>query len=184
MKRILYILAVVALAGLAVWQIVKIAQTHNKVPAQEQMPALSGQDIEGIVHDELSEAYNGIPLNIGAISLNDFRGDTLSLAEVLGDNSGGTLVARYSASGCRPCIEKTMEMLMEHGVENPSDSIIVLIAGCPPRDLNVFAAQYGRRFRFYGADSFPLDFDGGISPVVFRLGPDGIVSDHEVVKTD
>lgn len=165
-----------------IWQVclVVVRKTEN---VREEPEAVEYYDIETIIVDEISNALIGIPLDIERVKVFDFHGDTITLSEAIGGNEGAHLV-RFSSMGCRKCIDRVMSDLQVYAQSHVNDSILVIIANTASRDLNVFAAQYERRFRFYGSDQFPLDFDDANSPVMFHLDSAGVISGHKVYLPD
>lgn len=182
MKKKFYVISIVALVLLLLWQ-VSVLIIGRQGNAEEEANTIDYYDVESIVVDEISTALEGIPLNVENVRVFDFQGDTISLSDAT-DGNGGAHIVRFSSTACRKCIERIMRDLQEYAQAHINDSILVIIANTAPRDLNVFAAQYERRFRFYGANQFPLDFDNANSPVMFHLDSAGVISGHKVYLPD
>ena len=140
-------------------------------------------DLTGIAHRSISDAFAGVPLGLEQIQLSDFKSDSLTLGDVVRAHSGPAIYcARISATGCHPCIAETMRRISEYKSSHPESTVVVFVANTPNRDLNVFGAQYGRKFEFFRADTFPLDFDDEITPYVFALDTCGTIGNHEIIS--
>lgn len=175
MKKFVYTVSLVGLILLFIWQICGLLLNRQE-NANDETDLIEPYDIESIVVDEISNAFIQVPLNLDKIKVYDFQEDTIVLSGAVG-KSGNTYIARFSTSSCRICINHLMSDLQLHASADSSASILVIISNAIPRDLNVFAAQYERRYEFYGAQEFPLDFDGGMTPAKFQVDTGGIVAE-------
>lgn len=182
MKKILPYIAVIALAGIAAWQIASLLRTNSA--DKETLDYYNSIDLDGMVLENISAAFTGIPLATDDIKVENYRRDTLSLADILATSDSPVVIARYSAAGCRPCIVKTMNELQSIAEADSTCKIVVLMADVPHRDLNVFGAQYNRRYDFYRAQSFPLDIDEEITPAILTILPSGTITAHRFIRRD
>ncbi len=185
MKKTLFIVAVIALIAIAVWQLSMLCSNKESKPEVAEEESITALDIIAMEHDAISEALEGVPLNTSAITITDFRGNPLSLSDAIGAGKSA-LIARFSATGCRPCVERLMAGLEDFCNSHPDSdtTVIVVAASVYARDLNVFEAQYSRKMRFFGAEEFPLDFGEAISPYSFFVDDKGVISEHTILTND
>lgn len=181
MKKILLYTAIIALSLLAAWQITRAINLNGD--DRSELDYYRSLDLTGIAHRSISDAFVGVPLGLEQIQLSDFKSDSLTLGDVVRAHSGPAIYcARISATGCHPCIAETMRRISEYKSSHPESTVVVFVANTPNRDLNVFGAQYGRKFEFFRADTFPLDFDDEITPYVFTLDTCGTIGNHEIIS--
>lgn len=181
MKKVLLYSSIIVLSAIAAWQIARAISINNE--ERDELEYYRSLDLTALTHSGISEAYNGVPLGLGKIRMSDFKSDSCSLQDVFSVNKADEIYcARISATGCHPCIAETMRRVSEYKAENPEAVVIVIVANVLNRDLNVFGAQYGRKFDFYRADCFPLDFDEEITPSVFTIDAEGVVGNHEIIS--
>lgn len=176
MKKILYTAAVAVLVIFLIIQIVSVIKGRHYDDTLIINQNNVNFTIEDVVEQEISYFIEEIPINTDAILICDFRGDSIPLSNAIGKGNKAHLV-RFSATGCRPCIQHIMEDLIVYGNNNPTDTIIVIIANVFHRDLNVFSAQYNRRFLFYSADILPIDYYS--SPYIVDVEKNGTLSNHQ-----
>lgn len=170
-KTALYILIVVLVFVLG-WQL-------GRMPAGEKQ-ALPVGATEAAANDfddeaETSAELEGMLLPSDSIELKDYSGNRVPLDSLI---AAGGLIARYSANGCRPCINSLTEALKAYAAENPDSTVWLLIKDIMPRDLYVKSSEYNAQFRLLSCDYMPLDFNDAETPVMFRLDGQGRVRAH------
>lgn len=121
-----------------------------------------------------SAELEGCALPDSAVILN-YKGERVSPAALSGDS---TLIARFSTSACRPCVNALTASLQSHARRHPGQRIVILLKKVQLRDLYVMAPDFGSQFELLACDSLPIDFDCADTPVIFRLDTAGRVADH------
>lgn len=96
----------------------------------------------------------------------DYKGNPVILSTLANKN---TIFARYSNSGCRPCIETLLTALKSKAEISKTAHIILIIKGISPRDLFVSEAEFGPFFSLLAAEQLPIDFNSAETPVVFTV---------------
>ena len=92
--------------------------------------------------------------------------------------------ARYSATGCRPCIETLLGTLRTFADQNPDWHVNLLIDNIPLRDLYVLSKEFGSNFTLYSTENFNVGLGSEVSPVMFRISPSGRIYRHFTCVSD
>lgn len=119
--------------------------------------------------------YDGQTLSTENTDIADVYGHTADIHNLSGDKN---VCARFSATGCRPCIDTLTETLLEFAQSNPEWRINILIDNILQRDLYVLSKELGPSFSLYSTGPAMADTGSDISPVVFRLTEDGKIFRH------
>ncbi len=169
MKRNLFLIAAGALLFLLGFQLGRLqggghpdAQPAPQETAAIDEEALTSTECDGELLDE-------------SVQFTDYRGERVSPMQYAGDS---TIIARFSTSACRPCVDALTASLQRHAGEHPSQRYLVLLKNVQPRDLYVVQADFGPQFTLLASDSLPIDFDNGETPVLFQIDAAGRVRNH------
>lgn len=144
------------------------------------------KEVEGIINmyasDEYEDAmqmqekiYDGLILDNNNMPISDTRGNEIDISTLGGSKS---IIARFSATGCPPCINTLLESLQTFAEKNPTWHINLLIDNIALRDLFVMSKEYGPSFSLYSTTESAVDTGSSISPVVFRITPEGKIFRH------
>lgn len=68
---------------------------------------------------QTAETYDNVPISVGEIAKDSY------------------LVARLSATGCRPCIDNLVNELLAWKDNNPDKKVTVIVSNTPLRDMLV-----------------------------------------------
>lgn len=176
MKKGIYIAIIIALIGLACFQLGRITapraslQTNDNLSPYDEIELYDGEDFEAFVSDK----FTGMTIDPALWEAVDHKGRTVSLDSLGGDS---TIFARYSASGCRPCIDALLAALKLKAEVNSGYKFVLLIKNIPLRDLYVLNAEYGQQFKLLSCDNLPIDFNSAETPVAFRIN-NHTISEH------
>lgn len=176
MKKGIYIAIIIVLIGLACFQLGRlsapwgVAQAKDNLNPYEEIEMYDGDDFEAFVSDK----FRGMTVDPALWQAVDYKGRTVSLDSLGGDS---TIFARYSASGCRPCIDALLDALKHKAEDNPGYNFVLLIKNIPLRDLYVLNAEYGQQFKLLACDKLPIDFNSAETPVAFRIN-NHTISEH------
>lgn len=118
---------------------------------------------------------NNSKIAADSVEILNYKGERADLSTLSGDS---TLIARFSASSCKPCVNALTSSLKKFAKEHTDARIVLLLKGMVLRDLYVLAPEFGPQFTLLACESLPVDFDGAETPVLFRLTGDGSVRDH------
>lgn len=134
-------------------------------------------DIVNIYAEETTEDdyIDGLVLTRNNADISDAEGKRVDISRLAAANN---VCARFSASGCRPCIETLTNALQDFTITHPDWHVNLLIDNIPLRDLYVLSKEFGKSFSLYSADNISADLGSQTSPVVFRITPDGTVYRH------
>lgn len=176
-NTILLIIAfvLVFLAGFQVGRLTVKPEEETRTVAVEQAQSVDEED-PGEYDDYeayMSNKYEGMRLEGGATA-KDYKGRDIRL-DTIGGNK--TLFARYSSSGCRPCIDGLIEPLKKYGAEHPDWRIVVLIKGIALRDVYVQNKEMRDNFLLLSTDRLPMDFNEADTPYAFQI-VDGKIKNH------
>ncbi len=127
---------------------------------------------------EISAECNGMAISNNEKIL-DYKGESISPASISGEN---TLVARFSTSACRPCVNALTASLNKFAAAHPDWHIVLMLKNIQLRDLYVIAPDFGPQFSLYACDSLAADFDNADTPVLFQLSPEGRIQNHFTCK--
>ncbi|MDE6042479.1 MAG: hypothetical protein K2G07_02905 [Muribaculaceae bacterium] len=132
------------------------------------------QEAEAIDEEALTSAEcEGASLD--SIYFTDYKGERVAASAYAGD---GTIIARFSTSACRPCVNALTASLMRHAAAHPAQRYLILLKNIEARDLYVLQPDFGPQFALLSCDSLPVDFNDGETPVLFQLDDNGRVYNH------
>lgn len=174
MKRFITLLLAGALLfclGFQVAELRKPTAEHVPTSAAAQMgEATAHVDDEA----EISAECNGMAIG-DTVRILGYKGESISPASISGEK---ILVARFSASACRPCVNALTASLNKFASTHPDWHIVLMLKNIQLRDLYVMAPDFGPQFSLYACDVLPVDFDNADTPVLFRVSDDGRIRDH------
>lgn len=173
MKRTILLIIAGTLLFCLGFQVSEIMGKHTTDPQSdiESEPATAA-DID--MEAEISAEFEGAPLN-DSVKILNYKGEPVGLAAISGDS---ILVARFSTSACRPCVNALMASLQRFARSHPDRRIAVLLKNAQLRDLYVMAPDFGPQFSLYSCDALPIDFEDAGTPVLFKVNSDGKVTGH------
>lgn len=155
--------------GLQVGRYTTTRAQESKNASNELPSALTDDETE------ISTECNGTVLNYDSLNIVNYKGEPIPISAL---QSSKTLIARYSATACRPCLNALSTSLHNFADSNPDWKIILLISRIQLRDLYVMSREFGPSFELLACNTIPIDFDNGDTPVIFRIGEDNVVYDH------
>lgn len=176
MKKGIYLAIIIVLVGLACFQLGRLSaprnaeQTKPTVNLYDEIELYDGDDFEAFV----SNKFTGMTVEPALWQAVDHKGRTVGLDSLGGDS---TIFARYSASGCRPCIDALLGALKHKAEVDSGYKFVLLIKNIPLRDLYVLSAEYGPQYKLLSCDKLPIDFNSAETPVAFRINNHAI-SEH------
>lgn len=146
-------------------------------PEHVRDSASSAADSAPAIDEEALTSWecNGTRIDNGTTAILNYKGENAGADVLRGDS---IVIARFSASSCKPCVNALTASLRKFADTHPERHIVLLLKGVALRDLYVMAPQFGPQFTLLSCDSLGTDFDGAETPVVFRLSADGRVRDH------
>lgn len=178
MKRFITLLLAGALLfclGFQVAELRKPTAEHVPTSAAAQMgEATAHVDDEA----EISAECNGMAIG-DTVRILGYKGESISPASISGEK---ILVARFSASACRPCVNALTASLNKFASTHPDWHIVLMLKNIQLRDLYVMAPDFGPQFSLYACDSLAADFDNADTPVLFQLSPEGRIQNHFTCK--
>lgn len=172
MKKTILLVIAGALLFCLGFQVSELRDRRSADAAQAETPAEKAAAIDE--EAETSAECEGVLLPDSTIILN-YKGEKISPATLSGDS---TLIARFSTSACRPCVNALTASLQSHARRHPGQRIVILLKNVQLRDLYVMAPDFGPQFRLLACDSIPVDFDRAETPAIFRIDSCGRVYDH------
>lgn len=173
--KILYVVAFLLVLA-AGFQIGRLSMRGEASTAPAEQTAAVAEEEEEEDYDDfeayISNKYEG--MDITGAEVFDYKGNPVSLASL---TSPTTIFARYSNSGCRPCIDALLDALATSVAANPKLKVVILVKNMAMRDIYVYDKDLGENYSVYSADRLPLDFNQGETPYSFRV-VDGKIKDH------
>ncbi len=141
------------------------------------------EEIVNIYYDKSDESdvapdYDG---KIVAIDLCDVYGKKVDIDSISGKRN---VCARFSATGCRPCIDTLTDALQAFVESNPDWHVNLLIDNIYQRDMYVLSKEFGPSFSLYSTGASMGDTGSDISPVMFRVTPEGKIFRHFICSPD
>lgn len=125
--------------------------------------------------------YDGLILSAENTDIADVYGQNTDISDLGGSKK---VCARFSATGCRPCIDTLTEALLAFAEKNPDWHINLLIDNILQRDMYVLSKEFGPSFSLYSTGPAMADTGSDITPVVFRLTEDGKIFRHFTCNPD
>lgn len=151
-------------------------QISNLVSLRSNKKNNKVETIQKIDEEALtSSECNGQPVVANSTLLRDYRGENIAASCLSGNN---TLVCRFSANACRPCVDAVTTSLINFATTHPEWHIFILLSKMRLRDLYVLAPQLGSQFTLLDCNNLPVDFNDGETPVLFQVDNDGRVYNH------
>lgn len=170
MKKYVLPSLVVLLTFLLGFQVGRLSERKKQAPEETNVAAAVPTIDE---EAELSAESNGV--TIKDIVITNYKGEPVDLHDLA---NGRTIIARFSTSACKPCMDALTGSLGRIANDNPDQRIVLLMTGLPARDMYVLERQFGPQFSLLECKGLPIDFDEGQTPVVFRLDSALRVRDH------
>lgn len=178
MKNALVQVLIYALLLLAGYQLGRyLTKKHYEKQIDEIVTIYTGEDKSDIVYG----AAEGLELNSENAVIVDVEGNNADISVL---SAPKNLCARFSATGCRPCIDTMTSALQAFAAENPDWHINLLIDNIPLRDMYVLSKEFGKSFSLYSADRVSAELGNEVSPVIFRVSPEGRVFRHFTCSPD
>ncbi len=143
--------------------------------------------------DEIINIYTGdsVEPEVSNYDVTVLSSENADIADVYGKQTDilsiagpKKVFARFSATGCRPCIDTLTDALLKFSAENPDWHINLLIDNILQRDMYVLSKEFGPSFSLYSTGSAMADTGSDISPVMFRLTEDGKIFRHFTCSPD
>lgn len=136
MKKVFLYFVITVLIFCLGWQTSRLFNRQNSQGVLEKSMQHSIQSYDD--EAEISAELNGILLDPDSTILLDYQGRRVPVDSLIAISG---IIARYSATGCRPCINSLTESLQQYAAENPDSTIWVLIKNIALRDLYVMAPE-------------------------------------------
>ncbi len=125
--------------------------------------------------------HEGLQLDSTNCKIYDIHGNDIAVGTL---SAPKNICARFSATGCRPCIDTLTESLKAFSKSNPDWHINLLIDNIALRDIYVLSKEYGPSFSLYSTDDTNIDLGSSISPIIFCLSPDKKIYRHFTCAPD
>lgn len=171
-KTITLIIAGILLFCLG-FQVSELREKHaEKNQAEAEIEPTTADDID--IEAEISAEFEGALLT-DSVSIVNYKGERIDLSTLSGDS---VLVARFSTSACRPCVNALTASLQRFTQSHPDRRVIILLKNVQLRDLYVMSPDFVPQFSLYACDQLPIDFENANTPVLFKVSSDGKVTDH------
>lgn len=162
--KILFPVVSLGLVILLAYQVIK-KNDEDGIGLKENI-SVGDIPIEDIIEYDRKEAAAIRGLDLDGTIVADQQGDSISINNIF---QGDVIVGRYSIASCNDCISHLIDVFLEHKRSYPNDQLVLLIADILVRDLHVLRNELGGTMNVYAVDQLPSDFDGAITPYVFRL---------------
>ena len=176
MKRAFLYLAIAVLLGTAVWKAFSLSKMSDYDDDTFEQANIFYDDFDA---DAISKLLIGLKVD-SSETIENYKKERFSIGEIA---SSYDVIARFSATGCRPCIDTLMDRVMKLHSKKKHYKIEVIIGNMPHRDLYVNSQQYKNEISFFKADSLSFDLADHVeSPYVFQLDKDGKILNHFVCR--
>lgn len=171
MKKSIITIIIAVLFLFAGYQIGHVVSKKKFDKELEEIATLYSEDIDATE----DKYFDGINLNAENADIVDATGKHIDIREL---GKPKNICTRFSATGCRPCIDTLTSSLQTFVMEHPQWHVNMIIDDIPLRDLYVLSKEFGPNFSLYSAANVTAELNDGPSPAVFRLSPEGTVYRH------
>lgn len=180
MKNALIQIGIILLAALCGYQADNIITEKEYNKKIEEIITIYTDDEAEQPATNYVNVYEGMDIAENSGFITDANGKSYNLQTLSGPK---TICARFSANGCRPCIDTLTEALKDFASANPDWRINLLIDNVPLRDLFVMSKEFGSGFTLYSAANMPY-IGNETNPVMFRVSQDGKIYRHFTCASD
>ncbi len=130
----------------------------------------SEEDEMEYTSDEEVFAEKSGKVRVDTVRLERYGEGILQLKDLVSDS---TLLVRYSAQACPPCVAIVDEMLKRYVIEKPMWKVVKIYKGSSLRDTYVKEKNDPLAVPYYITNILPIDLNEGTTPIMFKVDSSG-----------